>query len=57
MDQCRNCQSSNLVRVEMTLSGGPVRFAHCRRCEHRWWVDSDGNTVLLLQDVLEKAAS
>lgn len=57
MNSCPNCQSSNLVRVEMTLSGGPVRFAHCRRCEHRWWTDPEGNSVLPLRTVLDKAAS
>jgi hypothetical protein len=38
----------------MTLTDGtPVRFASCRRCEHRSW--SDGGDTLPVESVLRKA--
>jgi formate dehydrogenase maturation protein FdhE len=54
MGSCPNCASTDLVAVDMALRGGRVRFAHCRRCEHRWWVDAAGARVSLT-DVLSRA--
>jgi hypothetical protein len=57
MSACTNCDSTDLVRIEMTLRGGPVGFCHCRRCEHRWWSDAAVGQPLPLAEVLGKAAA
>ena len=57
MDACPNCTSSDLMHVALTLPGGPVRFASCRQCEHRWWREADSGDQLNLDTVLHKAAS
>jgi hypothetical protein len=46
-----------MVRIAMTLNGGPVTFCHCRTCEHRQWVAADSGGSLGLPDVLAKVAS
>ncbi|HUH06487.1 MAG TPA: hypothetical protein VML96_01650 [Egibacteraceae bacterium] len=56
MRDCPNCASHDLVNVELQLGGEPVNFAHCRRCEHRWWSDVEGRGIIALSDVLTKAA-
>jgi hypothetical protein len=55
--QCSKCASSNLVVVHMTLGSGPVLFASCRECEHRWWTDTAGNRLLTFEEVLDRAAA
>ena len=55
MDYCPKCTSADLVTVSLTLNGGPVDFAHCRHCEHRWWTDPNACAVITLPDVLTKA--
>jgi formate dehydrogenase maturation protein FdhE len=55
MSGCPNCASTDLVSVDMALRGGSVRFAHCRRCEHRWWFDAERGTFVPLADVLALA--
>ena len=57
MHNCEKCRSTDLVKVAMTLSGGPVTFTHCRSCEHRSWADADAGHRLGLPHVLEKVAS
>ena len=53
---CAKCSSNDLVKIAMTLNGGPVVFCHCRACEHRQWVaPEDGE--LRLPEVLAKVAS
>jgi len=54
---CPHCRSNDLVSVRMTLPKGPVLFAHCRACEHRWWTDAEAPATLTLPDVLERAAA
>ena len=54
---CAKCSSTDLVRIAMTLNGGPVTFCHCRACEHRQWVAVDEGSELRLPDVLAKVAS
>jgi hypothetical protein len=54
---CPSCNSQNLVVVNMTLKATPVQFAHCRACEHRWWLDVSGDRVLALDEVLDRAAA
>lgn len=57
MNPCPHCRSTDLVMVEMSLAAGPLLFAHCRACEHRWWTDLDGARVIALNDVLSRAAA
>lgn len=57
MSACAKCTSNDLVRIGMTLNGGPVTFAHCRSCEHRQWHTADGGDSLGLPQVLDKVAS
>jgi hypothetical protein len=57
MSNCAKCRSTDLVRVEMTLNGGPVMFCHCRACEHRQWHSADNGNSLHLPEVLDKVAS
>jgi formate dehydrogenase maturation protein FdhE len=52
--RCVACGSNRLTELSMTLTDGtPVRFASCRRCEHRSW--SDGGETLPVESVLRKA--
>ena len=57
MTACAKCTSQDLVRIGMTLNGGPVTFCHCRKCEHRMWVSTDDGDKLGLPDVLAKVAA
>ncbi len=57
MSACAKCNSTDLVRIAMTLNGGPVTFCHCRNCEHRQWHSADDGNSLHLPQVLEKVAS
>ncbi len=57
MSACAKCNSTDLVRIAMTLNGGPVTFCHCRNCEHRQWHSADDGYSLHLPQVLEKVAS
>lgn len=57
MSTCAKCRSNDMVRIGMTLNGGPVTFCHCRNCEHRMWQSSDDGNALALPQVLEKVAS
>ena len=57
MSNCAKCRSTDLVRVEMSLNGGPVMFCHCRSCEHRQWHSADSGSSLHLPEVLDKVAS
>lgn len=56
MHTCPHCRSTNLVAVALTLATGPVRFASCRACEHRWWTDAAAGG-LSLGDVLDRVAA
>ena len=57
MSTCAKCTSADLVKIAMTLNGGPVTFSHCRQCEHRQWHTSDTGSSLHLPEVLDKVAS
>ena len=54
MDSCPRCRSRNVVGFTLTPTGRPLRFTHCRSCEHRWWTDVEGRAALRLPDVLEQ---
>jgi hypothetical protein len=50
---CRNCGSSRVTQIGMTLTdGSAVQFAFCRVCEHRSWVQDDA--ALAFDRVLDK---
>jgi hypothetical protein len=52
--RCVACGSNRLTEISMTLTDGtPVRFASCRRCEHRAWTDA--GEPLPVESVLRKA--
>ena len=57
MSTCAKCTSADLVKIAMTLNGGPVTFSHCRQCEHRQWHTGDTGSHLHLPEVLDKVAS
>jgi formate dehydrogenase maturation protein FdhE len=57
MAHCPNCDSTNLVNVDIKLDAGQLRFDHCRRCEHRWWTDSTASAAVDLGGVLERVAA
>ena len=51
-DTCPACGGAQLTTLSMTLTDGtPVRFASCRRCEHRRW-ESAGDELSIVR-VLE----
>jgi transposase-like protein len=54
---CPQCNSTSLVNIAMTLNGGPVKFFHCRSCEHRWWLDATHGASIALPEVLDKVAT
>lgn len=55
--RCASCRSTNLVTVRLTVGSGPVLFASCRACEHRWWTDLEGNRLIALDEVLDRVAA
>jgi formate dehydrogenase maturation protein FdhE len=55
MGGCPNCASTDLVSIDMTLRGKSMRFAHCRRCEHRWWTDPSRGVHVPFAEVLSRA--
>jgi uncharacterized protein YlaI len=54
---CSNCRSADVVDVQISLRDGAVRFYHCRSCEHRWWTDTEQESVIELGDVLGKVGT
>ena len=35
--KCPNCQTRELVVIEMVVSGEPVALHSCSSCDLRWW--------------------
>ena len=54
MTACSKCRSEDLVGFELEPQGTPLRFTHCRNCEHRWWTSVSEASVIRLPDVLER---
>jgi hypothetical protein len=52
--KCPNCQTKELVVIEMFVSGEPVKLHSCSACDLRWWETSDG--AVSLSRVLDRAA-
>jgi hypothetical protein len=52
--KCPNCQTRELVTIEMVVSGEEVALNSCSPCDLRWW-QSDGG-MLSLRGVLDLAA-
>lgn len=57
MTRCPYCSGTNLVQIDLAPAGRLVRFATCRSCEHRWWMDTLGAGELTLDDVLTAVSS
>lgn len=52
--KCPNCQTRELVVIEMVMSGEPVALNSCSPCDLRWWQSEGG--MLSLAGVLDLAA-
>ena len=52
--KCPNCQTRELVTIEMVVSGEEVALNSCSPCDLRWW-QSDGS-MMSLRGVLDLAA-
>jgi len=52
--KCPNCQTRELVTIEMVVSGEPVVLNSCSPCDLRWWQSDEG--LLSLRGVLDLAA-
>jgi hypothetical protein len=53
METCVHCRSGDVVGFTLAPKGQPLRFCHCRSCEHRWWTDPRGGTAVPLTAVLD----
>jgi hypothetical protein len=53
METCPHCRSRDVVGFTLAPKGHPLRFGHCRGCEHRWWTDPQGGATIRLPDVLD----
>ncbi|HET7523386.1 MAG TPA: hypothetical protein VFJ79_04500 [Acidimicrobiales bacterium] len=53
--KCPTCRSRELVVIEITVSGEPIRMYSCSHCDQRWWQGIDG--ALTLSSVLDLAAA
>jgi hypothetical protein len=53
VDICPNCRSRDVVGFALAPAGQPLRFSHCRGCEHRWWTETEGGSTVRLPDVLD----
>ena len=53
--KCPNCQTRELVVIEMVVSGEPVALHSCSSCDLRWWETRDG--LLSLARVLDLATT
>jgi hypothetical protein len=54
MSTCRSCASQDVVGFTLAPSGEPLRFTHCRNCEHHWWQAASDDGGLALVEVLER---
>ncbi len=52
MTACPSCTSTDVVGFTLAPKGEPLRFTHCRNCEHRWWGATAHDDTLSLPDVL-----
>jgi transcriptional regulator NrdR family protein len=51
--KCPNCQTRELVVIEMNVSGERVALRSCSSCDLRWWETREG--MLSLANVLDLA--
>lgn len=54
MATCPNCSSTDVVDFVLTPKGEPLRFIHCRHCEHRWWEAVAEGVEIRLPDALDR---
>ncbi|MGC8626972.1 MAG: hypothetical protein ACP5VR_05330 [Acidimicrobiales bacterium] len=52
--KCPNCQTKELVVIEMVVGGQRVTLRSCSACDLRWWETAEGTASLA--DVLDLAA-
>jgi len=52
--KCPNCQTRELVVIEMVVRGEPIALYSCSPCDLRWWETRDG--ALSLAGVLDLAS-
>jgi hypothetical protein len=52
--KCPNCQTRELVVIQMVVNGEPVVLNSCSPCDLRWWQSQAG--MLSLSGVLDLAA-
>ena len=57
MATCDKCGSKDLVQIDLSPAGRPVKFATCRDCENRWWSDAENAGNLRLREVLDLVAA
>jgi hypothetical protein len=57
MTTCPRCASSDVVGFDLAPRGEPVRFTHCRGCEHRWWQEVEEAAPVPLGTVLDRIAT
>lgn len=51
--KCPNCETREMVVIEMTVSGEPLALHSCSSCDLRWWENREG--MLSLSGVLDLA--
>jgi formate dehydrogenase maturation protein FdhE len=57
MTTCPACTSSDVVGFTLAPKGEPLRFTHCRNCEHRWWESTAEHDTVALDRVLSHIAA
>lgn len=57
MTTCPSCTSPDVVGFDLAPKGEPVRFTHCRNCEHRWWHEVEQSTAVELEIVLDRIST
>ena len=44
--KCPNCETREMVVIEMTVAAEPVTLHSCSFCDLRWWETRDGAVSL-----------
>lgn len=57
MASCPNCESTDLVRIDLRPHDGFYRFSSCRTCEHKWWTRPAEEAAVRLPEVIAAVAT